>query len=258
MTQLTTLIYDDECVSCSGIAQLIGARAPDINRVSFYSPRAQVLLRRHFPDGWAIRPYMIVTDGDDEWVISGAALVLKVARLLGPDGIVKAGRAMLRRARRDKARGGWATAPETRMRAYVPKSPEDAAAFAGEPLILPAPAAAPGLRFERIIQWFNMHGAFQTATYWICGEAGSLVLEQVHRPSPTPEIEGVPGEPVDLGDGRSAQLHAAPAGDGPAPMLTLIRPLDDGRWLSIRANGIERDSVLAIARSCATRGPVKA
>jgi hypothetical protein len=248
-----TLIYDDECVQCSGIAQLIGARAPDIRRVSFYSPHAQLMLRRHFPDGWTIRPYMIVGDGEDERVLTGAALTLRVALLLGPAGIVKAGKAMLRRTRREKARGGWATAPEVKMRAYVPASPEDAAAFAGEPLLLPAKPGAPDLRFERIIQWYNMHGAFQTASYWACGETGSVVLEQVHRASGTPEVEGVAGEPVDLGDGGSAQLHAAPGMDGSATTLTLIRALGKGRWLSMRASGIDRDAVLAIARSCAAR-----
>ncbi|WP_425105758.1 hypothetical protein [Ancylobacter sp.] len=46
-----TLIFDDECVSCSALTQLIGVRAPEMARVSVCSPRAQILLRRHFPQG---------------------------------------------------------------------------------------------------------------------------------------------------------------------------------------------------------------
>ena len=248
MIRRPTLIFDDECVACSALAQLIGARAPDIARVSFYSPRAQILLRRHFPSGWAIRPYMIVGEGEHERVLSGPALLFRVARLLGPAGVVKAGRALLRRARREKARGGWAATPTAQMRAYTPASPAEAAAFAGEPLLLPA--ARPGLAFERILQWYNMNGAFQTASYWTHGEAGTLVLEQVHRPSPPPTVEGMAGEEVALAEGRPALLHVAPAEDG-ATALTLIVTLPDSRWLSLRASGIDRDTVLDIARTCA-------
>ena len=248
MVRRPTLIFDDECVRCSALAQLIGARAPEMARVSFYSPKAQLLLRRHFPSGWAIRPYMIVGEGENERVLSGAALLFRVARLLGPAGVVKAGRALLRRARREKARGGWAATPTAQMRAYIPASPAEAGAFAGEPLLLPA--ARPGLAFARILQWYNMNGAFQTASYWTHAEAGTLVLEQIHRPSPSPTVEGVAGEEVALAEGRPALLHVAPAEDG-ATALTLIVALPAGRWLSLRANGIDRDTVLDIAQHCA-------
>jgi len=96
----TTLIFDDECVTGSALAQLIGARAPHMARVSVYSPRALILLRRHFPSGWAIRPYLIVGEGEHERVLSGPDLLFRVARLLGPTGVVKAARAFMRRARR--------------------------------------------------------------------------------------------------------------------------------------------------------------
>ncbi|WP_421697041.1 hypothetical protein [Ancylobacter sp.] len=247
MVMRTTLIFDDECVACSALAQFIGARAPDMARVSVYSPRAQILLRRHFPQGWAIRPYLILGEGENERVLSGTALLFRVARLLGPAGMVKAAQALLRRARREKARGGWAANPTAQMRAYIPASPAEAAAFAGEPLLLPA--AQPGLGFERILQWYNLHGAFQTASYWIHGTTGTLVLEQVHRSSPPPAVEGRVGEAVVLAEGRTALLHVANAADG-ATALTLIVPLPAERWLSLRATGMDRATLLSLARGC--------
>ena len=248
MVMRATLIFDDECVTCSALAQLIGARAPDMARVSVYSPRAQILLRRHFPQGWAIRPYLIVGEGENEHVLSGAALLFRVARLLGPAGMVKAAQALLRRARREKARGGWAATPTAQMRAYIPASPADAAAFAGEALWLPA--AQPGLGFERILHWYNLQGAFQTASYWTQGTAGTLVLEQAHRPSPPPAVEGVAGEEVTLAEGRPALLHVANASDG-ATAFTLIAALPAERWLSLRATGMDRATLLSLARGCA-------
>lgn len=248
MARPPTLIFDDECVTCSALAQLIAARLPDMARVSVYSPKAQILLHRHFPQGWAIRPYLIVGEGAGERVISGPALLFKVARLIGPCGMVKAVQALLRRARREKARSGWAAAPAAQMRAYVPASPAEAAAFAGEALWLPV--AQPGLAFERILQWYNMNGAFQTASYWTYGTAGTLVLEQVHRPSPPPTVEGVAGEDVALGAGRTSLLHVANADDAPTA-FTLIVALPAGRWLSLRASGMERATLLSLARSCA-------
>lgn len=247
MVMRATLIFDDECVTCSALGQLIGARAPDMARVSVYSPRAQVLLRRHFPQGWAIRPYLIVGEGENERVVSGAALLFRVVRLLGPTGMAKAAQALLRRARREKARGGWQTNPTAQMRAYIPASPAEAAAFAGEPLLLPA--AQPGLAFERILQWYNLQGAFQTASYWTLGSTGTLVLEQVHRPSPPPAVEGRVGEAVALAEGRTALLHVANAADG-ATALTLIVPLPAERWLSLRATGMDRATLLSLARGC--------
>lgn len=250
MAMRTTLIFDDECVACSALAQLIGARAPDMARVSFYSPKAQMLLRRHFPQGWAIRPYLIVGEGENERVLSGAALLFRVARLLGPAGMVKAAQALLRRARREKARGGWAATPAAQIRAYVPASPAEAAAFAGEALWLPA--AQPGLAFERIVQWYNLQGAFQTASYWTHDTGGTLVLEQVHRPAPPPTIEGLAGEQVALGVGRTAHLYATLGADaGATATFTLIVPLPAERWLYLRATGMDRATLLSLAPGCA-------
>ena len=246
-----TLIFNDECAACSAIAQLIGARAPDIAKVSFYSPKAQILLRRHFPGGWAFRPYMIANDGRHEKVLSGAALFWKVARLLGPVGMIKAARALLRRLRRQKARGGWAADPDVQMRGYIPAGAAEAAAFAGEALILPDPALS-GLRFERMIQWYNLHGAFQTASYWKYGDSGSIVLEQVHRASALPTVEGVVPELVSLGNGRNAQCYVSSATGGESKAITLISGCDNGRWLVFRSTGLGRDVVLTIARSCAS------
>jgi hypothetical protein len=195
---------------------------------------------------------MIVPDGQGERILSGAALIRKVAWLLGPVGMIQAGRAWLRRSRREKARGGWSTAPEVQLRAYSPSSPADAAAFAGEALLLPD-AVQHGLRPDRVIQWYNMHGAFQTASYWKHGDAGSLVLEQVHRPSALPEIGGVTPETVDLGNGTHAQCYMLPASNDRVAAMTLIIATGEQRWLALRATGIERDMVLAIAQGCAPR-----
>jgi len=247
--QAHTLIFNDECVACSTIAQLICAKAPDIAKVSFYSPKAQILLRRHFPQGWKFRPYLIAGHGDDEKVLSSTALFWTVARLLGPVGMIKAGKAWLRRTRRNKVRGGWAAGPDEKMRGYTPASLADAAAYAGEPLLLPD-AEQPGLHRERLIQWYNMHGAFQTASYWKYGETGALVLEQVHRASALPKVDGVAAETVDLGNGLSGHCYTALAADGTHTMITLIVAHADARWLCFRATGIDRDTLLAIARSC--------
>ncbi|MDQ0348062.1 hypothetical protein [Ancylobacter vacuolatus] len=76
------------------------------------------------------------------------------------------------------------------------------------------------------------------------------MLEQIHRASPSPTVEGMAGEEVALAEGRRALLHAAPAEDG-ATALTLIMALPAGRWLSLRASGMDRDTVLDIARHCA-------
>lgn len=147
----------------------------------------------------------------------------------------------MRRAQREKARGGWAANPAAQMRAYIPASPAEAAAFAGGPLLLPA--AQPGLGFERILQWYNLHGAFQTASYWTLGTTGTLVLEQVHRLSPPPAVEGRVGEAVALAAGRTALLHVANAADG-ATALTLIAPLPAERWLSLSATGMDLATLL--------------
>ncbi len=42
--------------------------------------------------------------------------------------------------------------------------PRRCRSFRGEPLLLPQ--AQPGLAFERVVQWYNLKGPFQTATYW--------------------------------------------------------------------------------------------
>ncbi|NJD90347.1 MAG: hypothetical protein FIA91_02330 [Geobacter sp.] len=249
MKPLLTLIFDDECGACSAIAQLIGARAPDIAKVSFYSPKAQMLLRRHFPGGWAFRPYLIANDGQHEKVLSRSALLWKVMRLLGPVGMIKAAQALLRRSRRQKTRGGWAAAPDVQMRGYVPTCPAEAAAFAGEALMLPD-ATQTRLRHERTIQWYNLHGAFQTASYWKYDEAGSLVLEQVHRACTMPVVEGVPSEHVQLSNGRNVHCYTSSGADGKPATTTLIAGCDNGRWLALRSTGINRDALLAIARSC--------
>ena len=244
-----TLIFNDECSACSAIAQLIGARAPDIAMVSYYSPKAQILLRRHFPDGWAFRPYMIANDGQQEKVLSNAALYWKVMRLLGPVSMIKAAQALLRRSRRQKTRGDWAADPDMQMRGYVPACAAEAAAFAGEALMLPDTAQT-GLRHERTIQWYNLHGAFQTASYWKYKDSGSLVLEQIHRACPLPVVEGVASELVELGTGRNAQCYVSFAVDGKPETITMIAGCDHGRWLSFRSTGIDRDHLLAIARGC--------
>ena len=245
MPDRRTLIYGDDCVACSALAQVIGARAPDIRRISVYSPEAQILLRRHFPGGWTVRPYLILSDAKGERILSGAALVWQVARLLGPSGIVTALQALSRKSRRKRARGDWAAAPAEQMRAYVPGSPAEAATFAGEPLLLPGVRA--GLAFERVIQWYNLKGAVQTASYWTLGDAG-IVLEQGHRPSPAPQMEGGRAEPAALGDGRDAVCHrGTDAEDGP---LTLVIPLPHTRWLILRSKGLARETAIAVARSC--------
>lgn len=246
---LLTLIFDDECGACSAIAQLISARAPDIARVSLYSPQAQILLRRHFPGGWTFRPYMIANDGQHEKVLSHSALIWKVMRLLGPVSMIKAAQALLRRSRRQKTRGGWAAAPDVQMRGYVPKCPADAIAFAGEALMLPD-ATQTRLRHERTIQWYNLHGAFQTASYWKHDESGSLVLEQVHRACTLPVVDGVTSELVELGNGRNARCYVSSGSDGKPASTTLIAGCDNGRWLALRSTGIDRDDLLAIAHSC--------
>lgn len=249
MKPLLTLIYNNECVACSAIAQLILARAPDITKVSFYSPKAQILLRRHFPGGWEFRPYMIASDGQHEKVLSGSTLFWKVARLLGPVGMIRAAHALLRHSRRQKARGDWAADPDEQMRGYSPASAGDAAAFAGEALMLPDPAPA-GLRFEQMIQWYNMQGAFQTASYWKHGVSGWMVLEQVHRACPLPVVEGAASKLVDLGNGQNAQCYVSSSADGESTTITLIVGCDNGRWLAVRAAGIDCDSMLEIARNC--------
>lgn len=241
-----TLIFDDECGSCSALAQIISARAPDIRQVSLYSAKAQMLLRPHFPQGWRPRPYLIVTDAQGARVLAGPALMWRVVWLLGPSGIGKAIKALSQKTRREHARGGWATDPADKMRAYQPASPADAAAFAGEPLLLPQ--AQPGLAFERVVQWYNLKGPFQTATYWALGE-GKLVLEQVHRPSPLPDMTGASAEPVTLADGWEGHIHTAAGPEGPAVTLTLA--LSQARWLAVRAVGLDQEQVIAFARSCA-------
>lgn len=254
MKPYLTLIYNNECVACSAIAQLILARAPDIAKVSYYSPKAQMLLRRHFPGGWKFRPYMIASDAQHEKVLSGSTLFWKVSQLLGPVGMIRAAHALLRNSRRQKARGDWAANPDEQMRGYSPACIAEAAEFAGEALMLPDPTPA-GLRFERMIQLYNMQGAFQTASYWKHGASGWLVLEQVHRACTLPVVEGAVSKLVDLGNGRNAQCYVSSSAGGESTTIALIVGCDNGRWLAVRAAGIDFGSVLAITRSCSTGRP---
>jgi hypothetical protein len=239
------LVFDGECSSCSSLAQWMKARRPGLAVHSIHSPHAHLVLRRLFPEGWRFRPYLIHGTPGDETAIYGLRLMLVAARMFGPRGVVKATGAWFQKRRRNRQRPPWMTDAAQRLRAYVAESIAAAEEFAADRLVMP-----PGLALERIVQFYNMRGAVQTASYWAVAGGASVIVEQTHVALPLPAASGgAVAEPVSIGDGLVASYYGPPEAAGEPAGHMLIIPARDGGWLAIRGNRLARADFLVVASS---------
>lgn len=238
------LIFDGECAACSSLAQWMKAREPWLAVHSIHSAHANLTLRRHFPNGWPLRPYIIRDTPQGEEAICGMRLAFVVLRRFGPRGAVKAISAWLARRRRDRHQQSWMTAPEHKLRAYSAESVAVAEQFAAVQLMVPT-----GLALRRIVQFYNASGPVQTASYWSVDDTTMLVVEQTHAALPPPAASaGTISDRVSVG-GCPAHYYTAPGPPGELTGHMLIIPGDNGRWLAVRGNNMTRRDLMLAAAS---------
>jgi hypothetical protein len=246
-TERSVLIFDDECSACSSIAQLMRAKSPNIVLLSIYSVEARRRLLEFFPRGWVFRPYLIQPTPKAEKLIFGPHLLLVVAAMLGPVGIVEAGRAWLSKQRRIRQHKEWMVDPKVKMRAYLVESIAAAEAISNEKLILPK--STNPFVLERIIHFYNMLGAIQTSTYWT-HEDKRLTIEQAHRSIPPPMTgNSHQSATLTIGNGLEAEYFDLTDITDNIPILVLIVPVKNEQWLYLRGKGLNKLAFQSMAAS---------